>query len=427
MVGSRPCTLMSPQSVAERFGDLDHAALLSARASGLTDSAIRAITKEIARRTGITSFAGGVPAPETFPVARIQAACEAVLSRHAGAALQYAATAGHAPLREWIAGELVRQGSRVAMEQVQITTGSQQALDLLGKVLIDAGDRVGVEAPTYVGALQALGVYQPAFVSLACDDEGVQPAALAESALKLAYLTPTFQNPTGRTVPRRRREQLVEAAARAGALIIEDDPYGALDYAGHHHASLHSMNPAGVVYLGSFSKILAPGLRLGYVVGPEPLVRKIEQAKQSADLHTSSFVQMVVYEALQDDFLPAHLVKTRSFYAARCQAMMQALASHFSGKGVWTEPAGGIFTWLQLNAEHDASQLLALALDRQIAFVPGAPFFAHHPAKNTLRLSFAATPEPKIHAGIATLSQVLDEFRLSGRPIQGGTSELVGG
>ena len=254
--------------------------LLSSRARILSDSVIRDIGKKISQRADLISFAGGLPSSRTFPEDKIRAACEQILSQQAELALQYGPTNGYLPLREWIAGSHSRNNMSISPEQVQIVSGSQQALDLVGKVLIDKNDLLAVETPTYIGALQAFGVYQPQFISLDCDEKGLQVECLektfAKNKGKLSglYTIPTFQNPTGRTLDTARRTDLVAEASRLGALLIEDDPYGELDYAGNPHQTLLSLNPEGVVYLGSFSKILTPGLRLGYVIAPLWLAKK---------------------------------------------------------------------------------------------------------------------------------------------------------
>lgn len=394
--------------------------LLSAGAALLSGSAIRAISKQLSLRPNLISFAGGMPAPAAFPVQSVLNACDAVLTRHARAALQYGPTDGYAELRAWIAERLSCDGAKIAAERVQIVSGSQQGLDLLGKILIDPGDCVAVETPSYVGALQALGFYRPHFHSLPGDADGIAPQAIATAGdlrAKLIYVIPTFQNPTGLTWSQERRLAAVERAASARTLIVEDDPYGALDYRGLRHRTLLSMNPEGVVYLGSFSKILAPGLRIGYVVAPPRLAAKLEQAKQAADLHTSSFVQMVVYEILKDGFLDRHLPQVRSFYAQQCAVMMSALDRDLPGTVRWTRPDGGMFTWMTLPERCDATSLLDAALASDVAFVPGAPFYATQSAANTLRLSFASVSAKQIDVGVnrlaAAIQQSLDRTRQS--------------
>ncbi|MGH6755494.1 MAG: PLP-dependent aminotransferase family protein, partial [Bradyrhizobium sp.] len=273
----------------------------SKRSQQLQSSAIREILK-ITMRPEITSFAGGLPSPATFPVEHMKAAFDTVLTKQGKIALQYGPTDGYAPLREWVANSLSTDGARILPEQVLMVSGSQQGLDLLGKVLIDEGSRTLVETPSYLGALQAFSIYGPEFVSVPSDEQGLIPSAVEElgKGARLLYSLPNFQNPTGRTLPLERRLALVEACARIGLPLIEDDPYGALSYRNDPLPKMLNMNPGGVIYMGSFSKVLTPGIRLGYVVAPTPLILKMEQAKQAADLHTAQLTQMVVYEAIKD-------------------------------------------------------------------------------------------------------------------------------
>src|SRR3954464_12464927 len=331
----------------------------SERAQQLQSSFIREILK-ITQRPEIISFAGGLPSPATFPVERMKAAYDKVLSEAGKVALQYGPTDGYAPLREWIANSLSTEDSKILPEQILMVSGSQQALDLLGKVLIDEGSRVLVETPSYLGALQAFSVYRPEFKSVATDDHGLVPSsidAVAEGA-RMLYALPNFQNPTGRSLSIERRVELVETCARLGIQLIEDDPYGALSYKGEPMPRMLNMNPDGVIYMGSFSKVLTPGIRLGYVCAPLPLVRRLELAKQAADLHTAQLTQMVVHEVVKDGFLNEHIPTIRSLYANQCQAMLDALAEHFPAEASWTKPEGGMFIWVTLPKQIDAMKLL---------------------------------------------------------------------
>lgn len=379
---------------------------LSQRAQKLTSSAIREILK-VTERPEVISFAGGLPSPATFPVERMQRACNDILTSAPNPALQYGPTEGYLPLREWI-------GARhsVSADRVLVTTGSQQALDLLGKVLIDPGSRVLVETPTYLGALQAFSLSEPAFVSVPSDDEGPQPLAMTPALLEGArfmYCLPNFQNPTGRRIPVVRRQQIAQLLDRAGVLMVEDDPYGALSYRGDVLPSLFSMNPDGVVYLGSFSKVLAPGLRVGYLIAPQELHRKLVQAKQAADLHTPSFTQRIVYEAIKDGFLDTHIPTIRSLYGSQCEAMLAAMREHFPKSVTWNQPEGGMFIWVNLPQGVDSMTLLDKAIAQNVAFVPGAPFYANDPVPHTLRLSFVTVPKERIQEGIARLGRLLHE------------------
>jgi 2-aminoadipate transaminase len=393
---------------------------LSRRGSSLTDSAIRALTKRLVGRKDIISFAGGMPSPATFPQAEFSRAFEAVMQQDGAAALQYGPTNGYAPLRDWIADSLSTPGARVAPEQVLIISGSQQGLDLIGKVLLDPGDAVGVETPTYLGALQALGQYFPRFVSLPGDEGGLLPDQVEHTLLralgqgspaKMVYAIPSFQNPTGRTLTLQRRMALVEACERLQVPLIEDDPYGALDHGGHKHISCLSLAGANVLYLGSFSKILSPGIRLGFMVAPLHIARRLELAKQASDLHSSSLMQRVVFEIVKGGFLTRHLAACQALYRANAQAMAGALEHHLNGLALWTIPAGGMFQWLELTGDVDAEQLLEQALEAGVAYVPGAPFYAESPRTNTVRLCFSTVSAQDIATGAGRLAGVLRERR----------------
>jgi 2-aminoadipate transaminase len=380
----------------------------SERAQQLQSSFIREILK-ITQRPEIISFAGGLPSPATFPVEHMKAAFDKVLSTNGKVALQYGPTDGYPLLREWIANSLSTASCKILPEQVLMTSGSQQALDLLGKVLIDEGSRVLVETPSYLGALQAFSVYRPEFKSVATDDHGLVPSsidAVAKGA-RMLYALPNFQNPTGRSLSIERRQELVETCARHGIPLIEDDPYGALSYKGEPYPKMLNMNPDGVIYMGSFSKVLTPGIRLGYVVAPLPLVRRLELAKQAADLHTAQLTQMVVYEVVKDGFLEQHIPSIRTLYANQCQAMLDAMAATFPAGVTWTKPEGGMFIWVTLPKHIDAMKLLDQAIAAKVAFVPGAPFYANEPETNTLRLSFVTVPPERIREGVAILAKLI--------------------
>jgi 2-aminoadipate transaminase len=380
----------------------------SERADQLQSSFIREILK-ITQQPEIISFAGGLPSPATFPVEEMKAAFDHVLSTTGKVALQYGPTDGYLPLRQWIADSLSTDGAKIVPEQVLMTSGSQQALDLLGKVLIDEGSRVLVETPSYLGALQAFSVYRPEFVSVETDEHGLVPQSLDKVAqgARLLYALPNFQNPTGRSLSVERRQQLVETCARLGLPLIEDDPYGALSYKGEPLPKMVAMNPDGVIYMGSFSKVLTPGIRLGYVVAPLPLVRRLELAKQAADLHTSQLTQMVVHHVVKDGFLQRHIPEIRHLYGDQCRVMLEAMAQHFPAGVEWTKPEGGMFIWVTLPKHIDAMKLLDEAIAQKVAFVPGSPFYANQPETNTLRLSFVTVPPERIRAGIEILGKLI--------------------
>jgi 2-aminoadipate transaminase len=380
---------------------------LARRAERLEPSVIREILK-ITEKPGVISLAGGLPAPESFPVEAMREACLRVLTDTPHEALQYAASEGYGPLREWVAAQLGAQGLQVQAAQVLVTTGSQQGLDLVGKVLIDAGSRVAVEAPTYLGALQAFTPYEPEFVAVDCDEQGPLPHALAAAAgARFLYLLPNFQNPSGRSMGAARRKEVAQAAARAGLPLVEDNPYGDLWFDAAPPPPISAMAGEGSIYLGSFSKVLAPGLRLGYVVAPPALVPKLLQAKQAADLHTPGFNQRVAHEVIRNGFLDTHLPKVRARYKAQRDAMRDALDKHLPAGCRFNVPAGGMFFWVELPDGLDAVALLPRAVEAGMAYVPGAPFYCEAPRANTLRLSFVTVAPPLIEQGVAALGRVL--------------------
>ena len=382
---------------------------LARRAERMNPSVIREILK-VTERPGIVSLAGGLPSPESFPVEAMRAACERVLRETPKEALQYAASEGFAPLREWVAAEMSTRGLKADAAQVLITTGSQQGLDLVGKVLLDAGSGVAVERPTYLGALQAFAPYEPEVISVDCDDDGPLPEAMAAArGARFLYLLPNFQNPSGRCMSAARRSAVNEAAQSIGLPIVEDNPYGDLWFDAEPPPPLAVQRPEDTVYLGSFSKVLAPGLRLGYVIAPKAIYSKLLQAKQAADLHTPGFNQRVVHEVIRDGFLREHVPTVRARYKTHRDAMRAALERHMPAGCHWTVPTGGMFFWVELPAHLDATALLPKAVERGMAYVPGAAFFADHAKANTLRLSFVTVPPQEIERGIALLAQMLKE------------------
>ena len=386
--------------------------VLARRAEKMNPSVIRELLK-VTERPGIISFAGGLPSPKTFPLAAFAQACETVLRQDGQAALQYAASEGYGPLREMVAAGLPWA---VRADQVLITTGSQQGLDLVAKVLIDAGSRILVETPTYLGALQAFNPMEPEVVAVGSDADGIDVDDLVHqarigpenNAARFLYLLPNFQNPTGRTLGEQRRAVVSQRSAELGLPIVEDNPYGDLWFEQPPPLPLTARNPEGCVYLGSFSKVLAPGLRLGFLVAPDALYPKLLQAKQAADLHSPGFNQRMIAEVMKDGFLERHVPTIRALYKSQRDAMLAALEREMRGMDVqWNTPAGGMFIWLRLPPQIDAAELLPRALDMGVAFVPGAAFFAHNPDPRTLRLSFVTASVEQIDIGIAALAAAI--------------------
>ena len=382
---------------------------LARRAERLNPSIIREILK-VTERPGIVSLAGGLPAAEGFPVEAMREAAARVLTEAPREALQYAASEGFGPLRDWVAAQLATQGLKVDADQVLITTGSQQGLDLAGKVLLDPGSRVAVESPTYLGALQAFAPYEPEFVPVDCDDQGPVPAALqAARGARFLYMLPNFQNPSGRCIGAARRDALMAECLRLGLPVLEDNPYGDLWFDEAPPAPLAARWAEGVAYLGSFSKVLAPGLRLGYVVAPPALAPKLLQAKQAADLHTPGFNQRVVHEVIRNGFLDQHIPSIRALYKANRDAMAEALQAYLPPGCDWQRPEGGMFFWIRLPEGLDAMALLPQAVEAGIAYVPGAAFYAHQPDARTLRLSFVTLTPDLIREGVEKLGRLLHE------------------
>lgn len=383
---------------------------LARRAERMNPSIIREILK-VTEKPGILSMAGGLPSPDSFPVEAMRQASEKVLREAPREALQYAASEGYAPLREWVAAHLAQQGLQVQAGQVLITTGSQQGLDLLAKVLVDQGSRVLVETPTYLGALQAFAPYEPEIAAVPSDDEGPLPDALSDYArdARFFYVLPNFQNPTGRCMSEARRAALVKEARRLRLPLVEDNPYGDLWFDQAPPAPLAARDAENVLYLGSFSKVLAPGLRLGYLVAPPALYPKLLQAKQAADLHTPVFNQRMVHEVIRDGFLDRHVPSVRARYAAQRDAMRAALERHMPAGCRWNTPVGGMFFWMRLPAGMDAMALLPKAVEAGAAFVPGAAFYASEPQADTLRLSFVTLTPEQIERGVQVLAKVLRE------------------
>ena len=381
---------------------------LARRCERMNPSVIREILK-LTELPGVHSLAGGLPSAETFPVDAMREATAKVLADSPREALQYASSEGFGPLREWVSATLGARGIDAPANRVLITNGSQQGLDLIGKVMLDEGNVVAVETPTYLGALQAFNPNEPRFVSVAGDADGPLPDAIAAlpQGTRFMYVLPNFQNPTGRVIPEARREAIIAAAQRASVPLVEDNPYGDLWYDEAPRKPLAARWGEGVLYLGSFSKVLAPGLRLGFMVCPPTLYPKLLQSKQAADLHTGSFSQRVVYEVIKNGFLDQHIPTIRDRYRTQRDAMDTALHASMPAGCEWLKPAGGMFFWLRLPAGCDAMALLPKAVEAGVAYVPGAAFYADNPDTRTLRLSFVTLSPADIADAVRRLGDVL--------------------
>jgi 2-aminoadipate transaminase len=391
------------------------------RTKGVKSSAIRELLK-ITQRPDVISFAGGLPAPDVFPTDRFREACCKVLEQNGKPALQYGATEGYEPLREMIARHTSRYGIKAKTENVLITSGSQQALDLIGKLLINPGDRILIEAPTYLGALQAFNVYGADYVSVPSDVDGLRTDLLEKplrSGPKFMYVLPNFQNPGGTTLSESRRHELVKLADKFGIPIIEDDPYGQLRYEGQHLPPLvvldrknlrkdNGYSMGNVIYLSTFSKTLAPGLRLGWIIAPPEVITKLVQLKQGSDLHTSTFVQIVAHEVARDNFLDEHVKLIRRVYGERRDVMLAALKEFFPPEVTWTHPKGGLFLWVTLPEGMDSQSLFEAALSENVAFVPGDSFYTNgDEGRRHFRLNFSNAQPEQIREGIRRLSQAV--------------------
>ena len=401
------------QIAVEQTGRLKYH--LALRMSRMGASAVREILK-VTERPEIDSFAGGLPAPEAFPVEALSRAVAEVFESEAGAALQYSTTEGYRPLREWIAARMRVRGVHASSDRVLITSGSQQGIDLVARILLDPGDAVVVENPCYLAALQTFSGAQARLVPVGSDEEGMRvdqvERAVKREAPKLIYVVSDFHNPKGTSLSMARREQLLAIARRYHVPILEDDPYGELRYRGTPLPTLASMDDDGlVIYLSTFSKTISPGVRIGWVVAPEELISSLVVAKQSIDLHTGTLMQHAVSRMLASFDYPSHLGRLRSLYGARCEAMLQALETYFPPTARWTHPEGGLFVWAELPRSVNGEELLREAIAERVAFVPGGPFFAHRPKENFIRLNFSNRPPEVIHAGIERLGGVLKARR----------------
>jgi 2-aminoadipate transaminase len=392
------------------------------RTKQMGSSIIRELLK-LTEQPDIISFAGGLPAPEVFPLEQFQQACNNVLQDHGAQALQYSVTEGYRPLREMIARHNARYSVEVSPDNILITSGSQQALDFVGRLFINRGDYIVVEAPTYLGALQAWNAYGAQYVTVPVDENGMCVDEL-EQALrvgpKFIYVLPNFQNPSGVTLSLERRNKLVELADKYGVPIIEDDPYGQLRYEGEHIPSVVTLDSqlrgknggtysGNVIYLSTFSKILSPGLRLAWVIAPPEVIRKLVMAKQAADLHTATFNQMVAFEVGKGGFLDEHVKVIRKTYHERRDAMLEMMDEVFPSEVHYTHPQGGMFLWGILPEGMDAAEVLKVAIDRKVAFVPGTAFQAGPGGENTMRINFSFCAPDVIREGVSRLGLVLKE------------------
>lgn len=385
---------------------------VSARAREMKSSAIREILK-ITERPDIISFAGGLPAPELFPIQALKKACAKVLDTHGPKSLQYSLTMGVLPLREILAERLSKKGLPVNIDNLFITGGSQQGLDLVAKVFLNEGDPLLCENPTYLGAIQAFNAFRPKYVTVEMDQEGmiVEQAEekIKEHHPRFIYVVADFQNPSGITMSLKRRKQLVTLAEKYQIPIVDDNPYGELRYVGENIPSLQSLGKDLVIELGTFSKIVSPGLRIGWGIVSTEITTMFERLKQGADLHTNTFAQYVVYEYIKAGNLDRHIEEIKASYRERRGVMIEALEEHFPEDVRWYEPEGGLFLWAELPKGISATDLLPVAVEQKVAYVPGKPFYPYEDKDNTLRLNFSNAKPDEIREGIKRLGKVLRE------------------
>lgn len=401
---------------------LDWEPYLAERTAGMRSSAIRELLK-LTQQPDVISFAGGLPAPDFFPLREVEEACRYIVEEDGAQALQYSATEGYAPLKEYLADSMHKYGVPAVRDNVLLTNGSQQALDLIGKIFVDPGDYVITSRPTYLGAIQAWNAYQGRYHTVSLDDDGmvvdeIQHAyekAIADSGRppKFIYVLPNFHNPGGTTLTRERREQLADVATELDLPVVEDDPYGQLRYEGEDLPPICTYIPERTIYLGTFSKTLAPGLRLGWIVCPEVLMRRLVQAKQGADLHTGTFVQYVANDICQRGILKQHVKRLREVYKERRDTMLDALAEFWPEECCWTHPDGGLFLWAQVPGGFDTREFLTQALEEKVAYVPGIHFYPNEDGGfDAMRLNFSYSSPDTIVEGIRRLGVALKK-RLS--------------
>lgn len=392
---------------------VDWERFLARRTQHMKGSAIRELLK-FTQQPDVISFGGGMPAPELFPVREIEEACNYLLREVPKQALQYSTTEGYPPLRDYLADSMAKYGIQHSPDNILITTGSQQALDLIGKIFIDSGSYVVTGRPTYLGAIQAWRAYEAEFVTIPLDDNGMQVElledAIKKTPVRFIYILPNFHNPAGTTLPEDRRHLLVEIARKYDLLIVEDDPYGALRYTGEDIIPIAALAPERTIYLATFSKTLTPGLRIGWSVAPAEITHRLVQAKQGADLHSSTFDQMIANDVAQRGILKAHVRKLRQVYKERRDVMLDALAEFWPEGSSWTQPQGGLFLWARTPESIDTLKFFPRALENKVAYVPGINFYPYADGgHNAMRLNFSNAQPEQIVEGIRRLGVALKD------------------
>lgn len=381
------------------------------RTRRMKSSAIRELLK-LTMQPDIISFAGGMPAPELFPVREFREACAYILKNEAEVALQYGPTEGVPRLKELLAEKMQKYGVPAVRENILLTNGSQQALDLIGRVFLQEGDVVVTSEPTYLGAIQAWNAYGPRFVTVPLDEHGMvteelEKALMQHPSAKFIYVLPNFHNPAGVTESLERRQHIVELAVRYGVFLVEDDPYGELRFEGEDITPLVVMHKENTFYLSTFSKTLSPGIRLGWLVAPEAIMTRFIQAKQGMDLHTSTFLQMIAADVMERGILRQHVKRIREVYKDRRDVMLASMEEYFPDGVTWTRPEGGLFLWVRMPEQADSEQVLAAAVEEKVAFVPGHAFYPNGGGRNTMRLNFSNAKPDRIQEGIRRLGRAI--------------------
>jgi 2-aminoadipate transaminase len=370
---------------------------------------------QLAAIPGLISFAGGLPAPESFPVEKIKKSAVEVMDTLGRKALQYNTSKGYEPLRDWIAERMNNFGSKVKGKDILITSGSQQGIDLTGRVFLEKGDIVFTESPSYLGGLNALSAYECDFVEVPTDDEGMIPEDLEKLIEenqngKFIYVIPDFQNPTGKTWTLERRKALLDIAKKQDLIVVEDNPYGELRYEGESIASIKSMDTDDrVIYLGTFSKILSPGIRIGWVAAGEEIMDKYLRVKQRTDVHTNSVTQMELVNFLENNSIDDHIQELIKLYGNRRDVMVESIEAYFPKDVKVTHPEGGLFLWLELPESINTKEMLKKAVDKNVGYVPGGAFYPNNRQENTIRLNFSNMKEDHIKEGIQILGAVIQE------------------
>lgn len=405
--------MSKPNSELDGQWTTDWTQTYSHRAQRMTSSVIRELLK-YTQQPDVISFAGGMPAPSSFPIREVREACNYILKEMGPQALQYGPTEGYPPLKDYLAESMQKYGIPAVKGNILLTSGSQQALDMIGKAFIDEGTSVIIGRPTYLGALQAWNMYGPRYFTVPLDENGMQvdkiEDILKQEKAKFIYILPNFHNPAGVTLSLERRHRLIEVAAKHGTFIVEDDPYGELRYEGEDIVPIVALHKENTIYLSTFSKTLSPGIRLGWIVAPEEVILKLVQVKQGADLHTSTFIQYIAADICNRGLLKGHIKYIRQMYRERRDVMLAAMEKHFPPGVTWTRPQGGLFLWAIMPKHVDAEQLLQVALkEEKVAFVPGTAFYPQGDAsgRHCMRLNFSNAKPEMIQEGIERLGKVL--------------------